>query len=72
MAYDTVEEFVSKANWEGGLSVAMNDYGLTIEGDLSDEAKEANPQFVQLWDDAAQANRALQVFIDANYEIDEM
>ena len=70
-AYTDINEFLGKVSWEGGVAGAIG-YGLRADEDLTTEVKEANPEFVKLWDTAAEALTNLQSFIDVNFEMEEM
>ena len=70
-AYKSVDEFLGKASWEGGVAGGI-EYGLRANVDLTDEAKQANPEFVKLCDEAAKALAKLEAFVDANFEMEEM
>lgn len=70
-AYTDINEFLGKVSWEGGVTGAI-EYGLRADEDLTAEVKESNPEFVKLWDTAAEALTKLQSFIDANFEMEEM
>lgn len=55
----TFEDFTAKVEWEGGVWDAIA-YGLTSD-DLTPEAREANPEFVQAWDAAVAAVKAAEL-----------
>lgn len=68
-AYDSVQDFLDKASWEGGVAGGIS-YGLRAEKDLTEEVKAANPEFVKLWDEAAETLFKLENFVYANFSID--
>lgn len=70
-AYKSIDDFLRKASWEGGVAGGI-EYGLRASVDLTDEVKEANPEFVKLWDEAAEALEKLNNFVDENFEMEEI
>lgn len=69
-AYTSIRDFLGKASWEGGFAGGML-YGLRAGTDLTEEVRTANPEFVKLWDEAAEALEKINTFAWANFS-DEM